>query len=255
MATEAQSVLFRDAILRPVGEGVEQGIIRVGGKVTGFLALEGCRYARGHGLMVVGRAVNGWMGGISPVDLADWNFRENSRISLWKESFPENGSCPMSWVTEQWGPNLEQEYNTRRSPFWRVIHQITGELDICDAGNGSWASYLVWSNLYKVSPSGGENPSGRLESVQYDGCRRLFELEVRDYRPKYLLLLTGEDWAEPFLVKFDIDRGLAGQYVCCTASSTMPDNQDTTVVVATHPRGKPEQDWVEEVIRAFTSRS
>ena len=76
---------------------------------------------------------------------------------------------------------------------------MTLQLWIAEHSSNDWSSHLVWSNLYKLSPRDGGNPSGRLQNIQLDGCRALFNLEVETYRPGRLLLLTGWDWAEPFL--------------------------------------------------------
>ena len=252
MATKEQKELLRDRVLSSVGKAAGQGNI-LGDKLTGFLAQEGCRYKRDGGLMVVGRSVNGWTDCEDPVTFADCGFREQYAHSLWQKSFPQHGkTCPMAWVQKQWGAPAPEDYNPKRSAFWRVIKQVTEELKICNAGDDKWASHLVWSNLYKVSPAAGRNPGERLQEVQRDGCNLLFEREIQDYSPKFLLLLTGENyWAQPFLKNFDVDHGTRGQYVCCTAQPSDPRCSSTLTVVAVHPQCKPEQKWVNEVKDAF----
>lgn len=250
MATIQQKQLFSDEILGPVGDAVQTGA-HLGGKLTGFLAMEGRSYPSSGGLMVVGRAVNGWTGEYLPEEFADRDFRENHASDLQEMSVPNGQGCPMAWVTKQWGAT--DVYNTRKSAFWRVIKQVTERMGISKPGSEDWPSHLIWSNLYKLSPAEGGNP-GRscLINTQLCGCKQLFKHELQDYCPKYLLLLTGKDWAEPFLDIFqDVDVGSMGQYVCCTASWYSSSGITTRVVVAVHPQGKPERNWVNEVIQAM----
>ena len=151
MATKEQKELLRDRVLPSVGKAAGQGK-KLGDKLTGFLAQEGCRYKRDGGLMVVGRSVNGWTDCEDPVTFADCGFREQYAHSLWQESFPQNGKpCPMAWVTKQWGVN--DVYNAKKSAFWRVIKKVTERMGISKPGSEDWSSHLVWSNLYKLFSS------------------------------------------------------------------------------------------------------
>ena len=236
-----------------VGKTAMQGR-NLGGDLTGFLALEGADYKYGSGLMVVGRSVNGWTKGIDPVEFSDSDFRNNYTHCLQQKSYQQSGqACPMSWVTEQWSP--KEGYNTRKSAFWRVTKEVTERLYSCNAEKNDWASHLVWSNLCKVSPAAGKNPNGLLHKIQRNGCKRLFEFEIKSYRPRYLLLLTGWDWARPFLVEnFEINPG-SGKYVSCVAKPAkplFPNCHDVRAVVAVHPQCKPEKEWVDEVFGSFT---
>ena len=247
MATIQQKQLFSDEILGPVGDAAQTSA-NLGGKLTGFLAMEGRSYSSSGGLMVVGRAVNGWMDGYLPEEFADRDIRENHASDLQEKSVGQ--SCPMTWVTKQWGAT--HVYNSRKSAFWRVIKQVTERLEISKPGSEDWPSHLIHSNLYKLSPAAGRNPGNSLVDAQLCGCKQLFKRELQDYCPKYLLLLTGKDWAEPFLDIFqDVDVSSMGQYVCCTASWYSSSGIATRVVVAVHPQGKPEQNWVDEVIQAM----
>lgn len=87
--------------------------------ITGFMAMVGKAYE--HELMVVGRAVNGWTSEWYPESL-----NEDRNVHAFTEGIFESVTkgtpCPMSWVSECWGN--DQDYNTRRSPFWRVIRRI-----------------------------------------------------------------------------------------------------------------------------------
>lgn len=251
-----QQEIFEDRILRPVGEAAQQNGIP-GHGVVGFQASEGCRYNKR--LMVVGRALNGGNHEINPVELADPKTREKYAQRILRDSRPLNHYCPMEWVTDRWTSGRHR--SPYRSPFWKVIRDVTRELAVCDPGCRNWASYLVWSNLYKVSwaSRGSANPRGPLRTVQRAGCRELLLREVQDHGPRYLLLLTG-NWADPFLRSdpaWDTDSpggpAPGSSNVCCTARSLLPGLSDTRVVVAEHPQTRPQQEWVKEVVDAFNA--
>ena len=159
----------------------------------------------------------------------------------------------MMWVTDGWG-NANGGYNTKRSAFWRTIRGVVARLEIADVEQDSWSSHLVWSNLYKIAPAERGNPGATLRQVQLAGCRELFSLELMTYTPSRLLLLTGIGWASPFLPDFDgTPQDVAGFcYVERFGTLTIsPGKRPTRYVVAAHPQGKPEDQWVTEVCSAF----
>ena len=238
MATDPERELFASTVLGAVG----QQAARLGNtKITGFLAMVGHAYDRG--LMVVGRAVNGWADGITPSQLGapaevEWYAR------LVQKSVSGNGECPMYWVTAGWG--VGDGYNTKRSAFWRCIRRVVQDLGIADVEDAGWSSHLVWSNLYKVSPAGGGNPSNVLCEIQFPGCAELLNLELRAYRPARVLFLTGVDWAAPFLQAGGLQEGVGFHYV-----KRAGDAHGARCVVAVHPQGKPGAAWAREAVTAF----
>jgi hypothetical protein len=238
LATDPERELFASTVLSVVG----QQAARLGHtKITGFLAMAGQAYDRG--LMVVGRAVNGWTEGIVPSQL-DVPAEAERYARLIQERVCGNGKCPMRWVTEGWG--VGEDYNTRRSAFWRCIRSVVQDLDIADVEDAGWSSHLVWSNLYKVSTAGGGNPSNVLREIQFPGCASLLNLELCTYQPSRILFLTGVDWAAPFLEAAELQEGVGFQYVKCTGNV-----HGARCVVAVHPQGKPGAVWAREVVTAF----
>jgi hypothetical protein len=195
------------------------------------------------GLMVVGRAVNGWIKGILPDDLS--RASEVTRYAqLVQDSVNGDGRCPMLWVTDGWGAT--EGYSTKRSAFWRAIRRVVKGLGLEDVQQASWPSHLVWSNLYKVSPADGGNPSKLLREVQFPGCAKLLNLELRTYQPDRVLFLTGVDWADPFLEEAKLQKGEGYQYV-----ERVGDVHGARFVIAVHPQGKFEAVWAHEVVTAF----
>lgn len=245
MATNAERELFESSVLIPVGQQAKRLSTS---EVTGFLAMSGQAYD--GGLMVVGRAVNGWTEGIR-LDHLCMPDKVTQYAALVQESVAGNGECPMSWVAD--GSGSTEGYNTRRSAFWRCIRNVSMDLNIVDFECEDWPSHLVWSNLYKLSPAAGGNPNNILREAQLPGCVELFKLELRTYRPSRVLLLTGADWAAPFITEANLQENENCHYVKKYGRYQLKDGLETQCVIAVHPQGKPEADWVREVVTAFDS--
>ncbi len=245
MPSKKERKILEKKILRSVGEAADQLPQE---EVVGFMATKGNLYNRQ--LMVVGRAVNGWTDNtILPSQLAEPDKRRRySKIverNSSKGNFSEDAKdCPMKWIKDYWQNPNPNCYNTRRSAFWRVILKVMEGLEIA-AENDPWPSYLVWSNLYKVAPAQGGNPDNGLCCIQLEGCKSLLDTELNIYRPSRLLLLTGWDWAGDF-VKSDCRTHDNAGFVEATGR-----RRKTRIVVAKHPQGKPEAEWVTDVLAEF----
>lgn len=241
-ATVAEKELFTDG-LTVIGQNNQ---LLPAAEISGFLAMTGDLYT--GDLMVVGRAVNGWLRGILPAELASSRVA-NSYAEEVFQSVTADGTCPMQWVTDCWGDEAG-DYNTARSAFWRVIRKTVGVLGIADPEDIKWPSHLVWSNLYKVAPADGGNPGNALAEIQFDNCLALFNLELKTYAPRKVLFLTGWDWAGEFLKNcpnIEMHAGLleaSGTISVCAGDSCR-------FAVAKHPQGKPEALWVDAVSEAL----
>jgi len=239
MATDTERELFAAKVLAALGH---QASRLPASEISGFLAMAGQNYK--GALMVVGRAVNGWTDGIIPAALCEAAAASQYAAHVQQKSASGIGECPLRWVTAHWG--ALRAYNTRRSAFWRSIRSVVQGLGIADVEGTDWTSHLVWSNLYKVSPASGGNPSNVLCDIQFPGCTELLNLELRTYRPSRVLFLTGADWAVPFLSTIELNETAGFRYVerigLCDRAQ---------YVIAAHPQGKPGNVWVHEVLTAF----
>ena len=210
--------------------------------LQGFCALQGHRY-QGE-LMVIGRACDWKKLPKEPPDGEGWEGVARELATSWS----------MSWVIDQWGPS-EHDYNTAKSAFWRVIRRVSLEL-LGDAigEEEDWPTHLVWSNLYKVSPYR-KNPGAPLRRAQRDACKELLKLEIRTFRPKRVLFLTGWDWAEELVCAPPESGEPAGTRFVDKVWGQPLDPQSgsaiSSFVVAQHPQGKKEDRWVDEVLEEF----
>lgn len=240
MASDEERELFAYWVLRTIG----QQAVPSSTEISAFLAMAGTAYD--GGLMVIGRAANSWNDGICTDQLGSPDEAEKY-AKIVQESVSGDGECPMQWISANWG--VKERYNTNRSAFWRCIRRVVHELGISDAGDPTWPSHLVWSNLYKVSPAAGGNPNNTLCEIQLSGCTQLLNLELRTYRPNRVLFLTGYDWAKPFLEAADFKEHERFHYAERTGTL-----QGAHCVVAVHPQGKSEDDWVRQVVRYFNRK-
>jgi len=242
--TQFQELLFRD-LIREIHNHRRE--LR-NDPLSFFSAIRGAQ-SSGQ-LMVFGRAVNGWPPKARPSQLGSPQ-QTNSLMQQIRGTLRQDRGCPMRWVIDREG---DHDYNTRKSAFWRVIRQVTLALEPTAEEQGRWSSFLIWSNLYKVSPFDGGNPGSALKTLQFPFCLQLIEKEISYWAPNRLLFLTGLDWAHPFLQSdgFAYQQHRSGTLVQSIGTlSVSSAGLSIPVVIAPHPRGKPERPLVEEILRAF----
>lgn len=238
-----QRAIFERQVLEPVVSSYRKSDQRL----SGFMAMEGCDYASARKLMVVGRAVNGWGDG----QMVSW-LKERSTWAAFVDSIHgSENDCPLAWVSDDAGAS--DRYNTNFSAFWRVLKEVSRQLGVWDERNeGRWSSQLVWSNLYKVSPHTGGNPSNSLCSLQEAGCIALLREEILEYAPDRVLFLTGMTWAWPFMKGLECRLQAMGTLVDAKGQVQVSDDRaPVPFVIAAHPQGKDESGWVDEVLEAF----
>lgn len=127
-----------------------------------------------------------------------------------------------------------------------VAQAITGLTD-------DWPGTLIWSNLYKVAPFQGGNPSPTLKNAQLETCQRHLAAEVALWKPKRILFLTGWSWAEPFFVATlgkHVGERRDGN-VQWSGRIEVPFTESVSVVVAVHPQGKKEVAVTQEIKQHF----
>lgn len=192
-------------------------------------------------LMVMGRAPNRWVSGCQ----ADWVV-DAARKKIVDDTIDVGRSeDSMLCVTEPC-----------KSAFWRVIRAVVRDLAIADVEDPKWPSCLVWTNLYKLSPEKGGNPSARLRRMQSAECLQLLELEIAEWKPKRVLILAGRNWAKCLLDRLNVTETActSGKFVDFVGDLVLDEGKrGVRIVVAKHPQTKPEAPLVQEVVAAFRS--
>ena len=218
--------------------------------LTAFWPMVGHSFA--GGVLVIGRAVNGWSDSVleSLLDTDDGVEHVARRARCESEG---TGRCPMLWVSDCATP--KSTYNTRRSAFWRVTRGVVDRLGVADTDAADWPCHIAWSNLYKIAPHDGGNPSDAACEAQWPDVAELVAAEVAALAPQRVLVLAGRAWAEDF----DDELGLGvswrrGSRRARTPIAGVADALGARWVIAAHPQGKKEQTIVDEVVRAFEDR-
>jgi hypothetical protein len=210
-------------------------------ELCAFAGLKGRKY-KGD-LFVVGQAPNDWRNEWTADDLVQSDFIHRLVDDLLS---PE---CPLAWVSGNWGVARTTKYNTRRSAFWRVVRQVVHGLSIANIDEDSWCSYIAWSDLYKISPSGGgRNPTETLCDAQFESCVKILKEEISLLRPGRILFLTGINWAHPFLKELGFLQESSITDPVEAASGILAGSR---AVVLPHPRGKSEQQIVKAAVECL----
>jgi hypothetical protein len=130
-------------------------------------------------LLVVGQALNGWMEGGPTCGLAD----EQTRRSLLAETrLRSESTTAFDWMRP----------SERARPFWRLADIAMNDL-------GQSLDQIAWSNLAKVSPAMGKNPTGEFLWSQHELGGQLLRQEVEELNPELVLVLSARGYTAPFL--------------------------------------------------------
>jgi hypothetical protein len=121
---------------------------------------------------------------------------------------------------------------------------------LTEGAGPEWSSQLCWTNLFKVSPAQGRNPSGTLRRAQQTGCAELLAQELLEWQPERVLVLTGWSWFAPFASRLGVDVRQVG--TSADPVEAVGASGACRWVIAKHPERKPEDAAVEQILRGFT---
>jgi hypothetical protein len=232
-----------DAILDAVGKA--KGKFR-NTPLTAFDTLVGSQWSRE--LLLVGRAANGWGDAWTTDEAMSPEGRSRIAHKL-TEAVSKDRQCSMTWVTDWW--STDAPYNTAGSAFWRVAKVVTEQLGFVPAG-ANWASQLAYTNLYRVSPHAGGNPSDALCRAQEQSCIQALGEDLHRLEPRRVLFLTGYGWAGPFVEGLGDWKPLDTRIEGIEAAGRLERaGRSIQVVIAPHPQGKQEQRLTQGIGQAW----
>ena len=170
----------------------------------------GDSYVPGEGLLVLGRATNGFIVDLTVDQLASADIRRQKLQEIRATAEGTPTVRPLSWV-DAIGDIDPSKARKRalggtigsRSAFWRVTRALLKEMTPGLPAVG-WSQHLAWGNLCKIAPnvhgtgSEGANPSWSLMKRQLDHCTALIGQEVRESRPRVVLVIAGRWWYNLF---------------------------------------------------------
>lgn len=143
-------------------------------------------------LLVVGRAVNGW------IDRWDLDAPSDAHALAATARATGEGTVngdQLGWILDRW-KQPDGGYDTATSQYWQTVREVT--LDGHPEREAHWPSHIAWTNLGKLAPWAGGNPGSRLLAIQRELCPALLRREVNELAPRLVVVLTGRWWFEPF---------------------------------------------------------
>jgi len=147
-----------------------------------FLPIMGRQYKQ-TGLAVYGRAPNGWGTGYSELVSRAGEIARDATVAAQEHD--------TAWIGGYY------------TPFFGLIREVLTQLHGID--RDEWSGAFLWSNLMKIAPAEGGNPTDREWRTQKQHCTQLFRWELDQYTPRNVLLVTGFDWAYDFVESLSID--------------------------------------------------
>jgi hypothetical protein len=156
------------------------------------------------------------------------------------------------WDNYGYGNYVSSMEDTIRA-FFRVIKKVALEKvveEFGDAATEKWYEYVTWSNLYKLAPKEGGNPSGTLRNAQIEVCCKILAKEVEILSPKFVVMFTA-NWEDKFLSSLnddqypkDVDKAKWGNY-----TTKVYQIKGVTYIVSYHPGRKPEKPHADAIKR------
>lgn len=195
-------------------------------------------------LLLVGRAVNGWIDRWdldSPTDLV-----ELTRTARQTSERSPAGGDPLRWVVDRWRGE-RGAYNTATSQFWATVRAML--LAEHPEWEADWSSHFAWSNLAKVSLWTRGNPSWWLRQAQLADAAELLRLEVEELAPRRILVLAGRWWLQPYAQAL----GLAVRWTEGLVEGKANDVDGRCWVIAVHPMTRSPRAVAAAALAAFAS--
>ncbi len=180
-------------------------------------------------ILVVGKAVNGWCK--SSVD--------SNIETLFSPEGIVNRPDEMAWIARLWQSTQSNEYNTKKSAFWRVIKELSTH--VCKKED--WWNWIAWDNLYKRAPSEGGNPSAALRKKQLSVCKEILEEEIKLLNPNTIIFFTS-GWENPFLTT----RTPSTEITWGKHRLKMFHHLNRTYIQTVHPQGKKEKEHAQHIL-------
>jgi hypothetical protein len=160
-----------------------------------------------------GQSIKGWEPNLKEFESQTKEEFINACIAYSNDYDEKRNHSPLDWVNVYWSNEAYKEtcgngekevfyppmkYRTHRSYFWNVVYKLVNKYYGSDENSWGWTRKIVWSNLYKVAPTAGENPSDTDCNWQWPGSLELVKMEIEQIKPKYCIFLTNLSWMEGF---------------------------------------------------------
>lgn len=205
--------------------------------------------------IIYGQAQNKW----TPNFHINEDFSPNilKKAIEWSNIPDDGNQNPIDWINKEWyKATRKYGYHPHRSFFWKVSYKLINcynngikhlpDEDTKSLDSDDWCNYLIWSNLMKIAPADGGNPTGPDWNSQLTTAIKLFEEEISEINPAYVILLTNWDWAEAFINKpsYKIEKILNQKFIVAKGKF-----ENTTIIVTNRfRRWGGDQECVNEIL-------
>jgi hypothetical protein len=212
--------------------------------------------------IIYGQALNGWGASFKLNErVEDIKARVKESIAYSNEFYEPKNHCPLDWVNVHWSASTYHQYTdtieaqefykkmdyfTFRSFFWNVTYKLISSYYKFGNTSFEWARKMVWSNLYKIAPLRG-NPDSYIKSLQQEFAIELVRKEIEELKPKYCIVLTNEEWWEPF--RNGLNSNILHRYN--SRVITIEQINNTKIIVTTRPFRGSSNAHVEEILNSI----
>lgn len=199
-------------------------------------------------LLLVGRCVNGWesLPASSKENFATEATKQIEDLSRFEGWIEEIDGVLYSNSGSKDEPKSEK-YRLSRSPFWNYTKEIYGRLAQKEKMDGIWMNNIAWTNLYKISPEEGGNPTCEQRLAQRDVCKDILLQEIKIFNPTHIIFETNIDgWLDWFEDLFPGVKRTEKRYV--RAEGTYG---DARACVTVRPEYKKKAAFVDEVVASL----
>ncbi len=190
-------------------------------------------------LAIVGRSVNKWYPQCSFLGREASTPGGRLNIASQTRTVSETDGFPVRRQPREEDENENWEFNNayKRARLLKIANALVG------------FPSLFWTELFKIAPAGGGNPSLNLRRLQLSSCTDLIRLELHELRPQRVLAMTGlANWLDWFAEGLGIKlQHYDGQYV-----EALGLTEGESWVVAKHPMTAKEDLYALEVKQAFS---
>lgn len=198
-------------------------------------------------IMVVGRAVNGW-----EVEFEDCSSLEATTKSVLTQKSGMD-AFEADWVLDENG----KKYYFAKSPFLRMMRQLVGAFT---GSEENWQQRLAWSNLFKIAPRNGGNPSWLMIREDIALYCDIIKEEIKQNTPDIVVFVTDINFFDPYpnhktyssflkLMSKTSLSDIKSEYICMAGNYI--DNQNIKLVVCKRPERRPIAEMVEDIVNIY----
>lgn len=197
-------------------------------------------------LMVIGRCLNGW-----ETEFQNCKTLNNTVNSILDQTPKFDDAVNIEGIPYFDEKGIEKRYYYSKSSFWRLIKKLS----VAYNGESEWNEKFVWSNLYKISPRKGGNPSWRFNKKLIPTYVEIIKKEIEMCKPSHIVFITDINYLKPYEkenMRFDEKLNIREindpdfKYIVAKGEYC-----GAKIIVCKRPERRPTDIMVEEIQKVF----